>query len=71
MTLRLISRDVTHGFFQKALGIDTVIEPGKTTEVRLTPEKAGRYLTICHHFCGSGHGGMNLTIRACPRRAAS
>src|SRR5574341_2083054 len=56
-TLRLTSRDVTHGFFQKALGIDTTIEPGKTTEVTLTPERAGRYLTICDHFCGSGHGG--------------
>jgi len=62
VTLRLRSGDVTHGFYQKALGIDTTIEPGKTTEVTLTPEKAGRYLTICDHFCGSGHGGMSMTI---------
>src|SRR5574341_667608 len=62
VTLRLSSRDVTHGFFQKALGIDATIEPGKTTEVTLTPERAGRYLTICDHFCGSGHGGMGMTI---------
>jgi len=62
VTLRLRSGDVTHGFYQKALGIDTTIEPGKTTEVTLAPEKTGRYLTICDHFCGSGHGGMNMTI---------
>ena len=53
VTLRLRSGDVTHGFYQKALGIDTTIERGKTTEVTLTPEKAGRFLTICDHFCGS------------------
>jgi cytochrome c oxidase subunit 2 len=62
VTLRLTSRDVTHGFYQKALGIDTVIEPGKTIEVTVTPEKAGRFPTICDHFCGSGHGGMSMTI---------
>ena len=62
VTLRLISRDVTHGFFQKALGIDTTIEAGKTTEVTLTPKTAGRFLTICDHFCGVGHGGMSMTI---------
>lgn len=62
VTLRLTSRDVTHGFYQKALGIDAVIEPGKTTEVTVTPEKAGRFLTICDHFCGAGHGGMSMTI---------
>lgn len=62
VTLRLRSGDVTHGFYQKALGIDATIEPGRTTEVTLTPEKAGRYLTICDHFCGVGHGGMSMTI---------
>lgn len=62
VTLRLRSGDVTHGFYQKALGIDATIEPGRTTEVTLTPEKAGRYLTICDHFCGSGHGGMSMSI---------
>jgi len=62
VTLRITSRDVTHGFYQKALGIDTTVEPGRTTEVTLTPEKAGRFVTICDHFCGSGHGGMSMAI---------
>ena len=60
--LQLTSEDVTHGFFAKPLGIDEVIVPGKTTEVVLTPKAAGRYTTICDHFCGSGHGGMKMTI---------
>jgi cytochrome c oxidase subunit II len=62
VTLQLNSEDVTHGFFMKALKIDEVIVPGKTTEIHLTPQTAGRYTTICDHFCGSGHGGMNMTI---------
>ena len=62
VTLRITSRDVTHGFYQKALGIDTTVEPGRTTEVTLTPEKAGRFVTICDHFCGSGHGNMKMTV---------
>ena len=60
--LQLTSEDVTHGFFAKPLGIDEVIVPGKTTEVVVTPKVAGRYTTICDHFCGSGHGGMKMTI---------
>jgi cytochrome c oxidase subunit 2 len=60
--LRLTSEDVTHGFFVKPLGLDEVIVPGQTTEVVLTPKAAGRYTTICDHFCGAGHGGMKMTI---------
>jgi cytochrome c oxidase subunit II len=62
VNLQLTSEDVTHGFFQKPLGIDEVIVPGKTTEVVITPKAAGRYTTICDHFCGAGHGGMKMTI---------
>ena len=60
--LRLKSEDVTHGFFQRELGLNTTIAPGKVTEIALTPQAAGRYLVICHHFCGAGHGGMKMTV---------
>ncbi len=60
--LRLHSEDVTHGFFLRPLGIDAVVEPGKVTEVVVTPRAPGRYTAICDHFCGSGHGNMRLTI---------
>ena len=60
--LRLHSEDVVHGFFMKKLGIDTTIEPGKTTDVPLTPHEAGRFITICDHFCGAGHGNMKMTL---------
>jgi len=60
--LRLTSQDVTHGFYMKKLGIDATIEPGRTTDVELTPREAGQFLTICDHFCGAGHGNMKMTL---------
>jgi cytochrome c oxidase subunit II len=60
--LRLTSEDVTHGFFMRALKIDEDIEPGKPTEITLTPQTAGTFTTICDHFCGANHGNMNMTI---------
>ncbi len=60
--LVLRSEDVVHGFFSRPLGIDTEIHPGTPTELVITPTTAGRFLTICDHFCGSGHGNMNMTF---------
>ncbi len=62
VTLQLTTADVTHGFYLKPLKIDEVIEPGRTTEVRLTPQVAGTFTTICDHFCGANHGNMKMTI---------
>ena len=60
--LQLTTEDVTHGFFLRPLGIDAEIVPGQATDVVVTPKAAGRYTTICDHFCGAGHGGMKMTI---------
>ena len=46
----------------RAFGIDTDIQPGKTTAITIKPEKVGSYTTICDHYCGLGHGGMKMTI---------
>lgn len=60
--LRLRSEDVAHGFYMKKLGIDATIEPGKSVDVPITPHEAGRFVTICDHFCGAGHGNMKMTL---------
>src|ERR1043165_8002767 len=62
VTLQLTSSDVTHGFYLKPLKIDEIIEPGKTVEVKVTPQMAGTFTTICDHFCGANHGNMKMTI---------
>ena len=62
VVLHITSADVTHGFYQKELGIDAEIAPGRATEVTLTPGKPGRYTVICDHFCGPGHGNMHLVL---------
>jgi len=60
--LRLTSQDVTHGFFSRPLKVDEDIEAGDAKEITLTPQTAGTYTIICDHFCGVGHGNMNMTI---------
>lgn len=63
-TVKLVvaSEDVTHGFFLRPLKIDTELTPGKTQEVTVTPQSAGTFTAICHHFCGAQHGNMKLTV---------
>ncbi len=62
VTLRLKTEDVSHGFFLHPLKIDEVIEPGKVTQVTVTPQTTGSFTTICDHFCGANHGNMKMTI---------
>ncbi len=59
VVLRLSSDDRTHGFNAPDLKIRGDILPGKTTDIKLTPNKAGSYDFFCDVFCGSGHEGMN------------
>jgi len=63
-TVKLVftSEDVTHGVFLRPLKIDTDLTPGEAREFTVTPEAAGTFTAICHHFCGAGHGGMKLTV---------
>lgn len=62
VTIQLTSRDVKHGFYIRGLKVDEEIEPGKTTEVTITPDKTGTFPTICDHLCGLGHKHMNMTV---------
>ena len=60
--LKIVSEDVTHGLYLKPLKIDADIQPGKTTEITVTPQNAGKFTAICDHFCGVNHGNMKMTV---------
>jgi cytochrome c oxidase subunit 2 len=62
VTLVVTSEDVTHGLFLRPLKIDAELTAGETQRITVTPQSAGTFAAICHHFCGSGHGGMKLTV---------
>src|SRR5713101_9627850 len=62
VTLRVSAQDRDHGFYQKDLKIDLDLTPDHAAEVTITPDKAGRFVVICDHFCGSGHGNMKMAI---------
>ena len=62
VTLRVTASDRDHGFLQEDLGIDLDLQPGKVSEITITPQTAGRFVAICDDFCGSGHGNMKMVI---------
>jgi cytochrome c oxidase subunit 2 len=62
VTLRITSEDVEHGFFNRKMKIDTDIAAGQSADVTITPDQEGKFIIICDHFCGSGHGNMHLAV---------
>ncbi len=62
VVLEVTSQDVTHGLFSRKFGFDEDLAPGKTVRVPIRADEAGPYLILCDHYCGSGHGGMKMTI---------
>jgi cytochrome c oxidase subunit II len=67
--LHVISTDRTHGFQIRKLGLDERIPAGgTTTNVELTPTKAGTFEITCSEYCGSGHGRMKAWLIVRPDR---
>jgi hypothetical protein len=62
VTLEFVSLDVLHGFNCPGLEVRADIPPGKVTQVRLMPQKAGVFAFHCDNFCGEGHENMTGKI---------
>ena len=62
VVLVLNSVDTTHGLQVKELNLETKIRKGQPSELAFTPDKIGIFIGHCSVFCGSGHGGMTLTL---------
>ena len=60
--LVVTSQDVDHGLKITELGVNLKISKGKPSEATFTPTEVGDFTGQCTSFCGSGHGGMKMTI---------
>ena len=66
--IELTTEDRVHGFNVPGLDLRADIEPGKTTRVRVLPERTGTFPFHCDLFCGSGHEEMEGRIVVVPRK---
>jgi cytochrome c oxidase subunit 2 len=62
VVLVIKSADVAHGLRFRELNLNVKIDKGGTAELPFTPDKTGDFVGQCSVFCGSGHGGMKLTL---------
>jgi cytochrome c oxidase subunit 2 len=62
VVLVLKSADVAHGLRFRELNLNVKVAKGGTAELSFTPDKTGDFVGHCSVFCGSGHGGMTLTL---------
>ena len=62
VVLEIKSEDVKHGFNLPDFKVRAVLEPGKTTTVRFTPDRTGQFTFHCDVFCGDGHEDMSGTL---------
>jgi cytochrome c oxidase subunit 2 len=62
VTLVFHSQDVEHGFLSEDFGVKTDVPKHGTSEVTFSPDKSGDFVAKCSHFCGAGHGSMQMTI---------
>ena len=62
VVLVLKSADVSHGLRFRDLNLNVKIDKGATAELPFTPDKTGDFVGHCSVFCGSGHGGMMMTM---------
>jgi len=60
--LEFTATDDLMGFKSAGLGVRTDIVPGKVTQLRLVPDRAGKFTFYCDVFCGDGHEDMDGTI---------
>ncbi len=67
--MELTTDDSQHAFWIPAMRIKQDLLPGRTTEVRFTPTRAGSYPIVCAELCGSGHGQMRAVVVVHPDEA--
>ena len=65
---KVASLDVVHGYqIPGTSNVNLEVLPGHVSEVTQTFDEPGRYLILCHEYCGSGHHFMTAHIRVVER----
>jgi Heme/copper-type cytochrome/quinol oxidases, subunit 2 len=62
VVLILKSSDVEHGLRIREFGVNAIVKPGQTVEIKFTPDKVGDFVGHCSAFCGAGHGSMEIKL---------
>ena len=61
---KVASLDVVHGYqIPGVSNVNLEVLPGHVSEVTQVFDTPGRYLILCHEYCGSGHHFMTSHIR--------
>ncbi len=64
---RINTNDVLHSFWVPQFRLKSDAVPGLTTQIRLTPDRVGRYQVVCAELCGIGHAAMRQNVSVVPR----
>jgi cytochrome c oxidase subunit 2 len=60
--LNITAQDVLHAFWLPEFRLKQDAIPGRQTELRFTPNKAGQYPIVCAELCGAYHGAMGAQL---------
>ncbi len=64
VTIRLVSEDVSHGFYLDGYELEMHVAPGGTAELTFVADRTGKYTFRCSVTCGEFHPYMvgNLIV---------
>jgi cytochrome c oxidase subunit II len=60
--ISMTANDVIHAFWVPEFRLKQDAIPGRQSEIRFTPQKAGDYTLICAELCGPYHGAMRAPV---------
>jgi len=60
--VNLTANDVIHAFWVPEFRLKQDAIPGRQSEIRFTPKRAGEYSLICAELCGPYHGAMKSQV---------
>lgn len=62
LKLNSVDTDVIHDFWVPEFRVKQDLVPGVPTELRITPNKIGKYTVLCDELCGTGHTNMQSPV---------